>query len=191
MTEIFEFIKSIVMNDIFIQALGFIGLIIQVFSMQCKAYDKVIYLTITAEFVFAVQLLMLGAYTGAATNFAACVCNFIYYLLNKKGKSTLPFQILFGAMFVAIGILTWQGALSVLVIIAKLVSTVSYGMKNTKFIRVGRLISMPLWLVYDIMSFSIGGALNDVLVITSTIIGIIRLDRKKKNESVSETNTAE
>ena len=70
--------------------------------------------------------------------------------------------------------------MSILVILAKIVSTISYGMKHTKMIRRLKLVSMPMWLIYDISAGTIGGALNDVLVICSTIIGMIRLDRKKK-----------
>jgi hypothetical protein len=44
---------------------------------------------------------------------------------------------------------------------------------------------MPLWLIYDIITLSIGGALNDILVIVSTVIGIIRLDREKRVETNS------
>ena len=135
---------DILHNELFIQALGFVGLFIQVFSMQNKDYRRVIYMTVSAELVFGVQLLLLGAYTGAATNFAACVTNITYSILIKKEKSTLPCQIAFSALFVAIGILTWQGPISLLVIVAKLISTVSYGIKQTKIIRRCKLISMPL-----------------------------------------------
>ena len=181
MDEILNVIPALFKNQIFIQALGFIGLIIQVLSVQSKAYKKVIFMTITAEFVFGDQLFLLGAFTGAITNFGACVANFIYYLCIKNGKKTTVFQVIFGIVFVALGIFTWEGILSLLVIIAKVISTVSYGIKHTKTIRICKLISMPLWLVYDAISGTIGGAINDILVIVSAIVGIIRLDKAKKS----------
>ena len=181
MDEILNVIPDLFKNQIFIQAIGFIGLIIQVLSIQSKAYKKVIIMTIASEFVFGVQLFLLGAITGAVTNFGACVANFIYYLCIKNGKKTLPFQILFGIIFVGLGIFTWEGILSLLVIIAKVISTVSYGIKHTKTIRICKLISMPLWLIYDAISGSIGGAINDILVIASAIVGIIRLDKAKEH----------
>ena len=188
MNEILSFIPDLLKNQIFIQTLGFIGLIIQVLSIQSKAYKKVIFMTITAELVFGIQLFLLGAITGAVTNIGACVSNTVYYLCIKNGKKTFPFQILFGIIFVALGIFTWEGMLSLLVIIAKVISTVSYGIKHTKTIRICKLISLPLWLVYDARHGSIGGVINDILVIASAIVGIIRLDKEKaaKLQDVTE-----
>ncbi len=182
MENITEALKSIVTDQIFIQVLGFAGMFIQIFSMQSKDYKKVIGMTITGELIFAVQLLLLGGITGAATNFAACVTNLIYYARIRKDKSTLPFQIIFSIVFVAIGILTWEGPISLLVIIAKLVSTVSYGIKDTKVIRRLKLVSMPLWLIYDCIHFSIGGVLNDLMIIISTVVAIFRLDVKREKK---------
>ena len=179
MNEFFSTISSLFQNAVFIQILGFVGLVIQVFSIQSKVYKKVIFMTIASEFIFGVQLFLLGAITGAVTNLGACVSNTVYYLCIKNGKKTTVFQILFGIIFVVLGISTWEGILSLLVIVAKVVSTVSYGIKHTKIIRICKLISMPLWLIYDGLSGSIAGAANDVLVIVSTVVGMIRFDRKK------------
>lgn len=186
MENIIGVLCSVVTNEIFIQTLGFIGMFVQIFSMQSKTYKNVIGMTISGELIFGFQLLLLGGITGAATNFAACITNIVYFLRIKHKKTTVPFQIIFSILFVAIGILTWEGLLSLLVIIAKLVSTVSYGMKDTKMIRRFKLISMPLWLIYDCLHFSIGGILNDLMIITSTVIGIFRLDVERKNKVVTE-----
>lgn len=179
MNEILNVIPSLFKNQIFIQILGFIGLAIQVFSIQSKAYKKVIFMTIAAELVFGIQLFLLGAFTGAVTNIGSCVSNVVYYFCIKNGKKTTVFQILFGIIFVALGIFTWEGIISLLVIIAKVISTVSYGIKHTKTIRICKLFSMPLWLVYDAISGTIGGVINDILVIASAVVGIIRLDKKR------------
>ncbi|MBE6597052.1 MAG: YgjV family protein [Ruminococcaceae bacterium] len=185
MGNIIDILRSVVTNGIFIQALGFLGMFVQIFSMQSKEYKKVIGMTISGELIFGFQLLLLGGITGAATNFAACITNIIYFIRIRQKKSTTVFQVIFGILFVAIGLLTWEGPLSLLVIAAKLVSTVSYGMKDTKIIRRLKLISMPLWLIYDVLHFSIGGMLNDLMVITSTVIGIIRLDIKREEKTES------
>ena len=54
-------------------------------------------------------------------NLASCLTNGCYYFRIKKGKSTLPFQIIFACMFVAIGALSWHGPISVFVVLAKLI----------------------------------------------------------------------
>lgn len=175
-----EFIFSILKNDLFIQAVGFAGMAISLYGIQHKAYNRVVLFRILNELIFGVQFLLLGAYTGAASNFAACITNSVYMLRIKKGKSTLPFQIAFGILFVIIGILTWHGPASILVIFAKLLSTVSFGINDTKVIRRVNLIITPVWLVYDITVFSLAGIISDVLYFISVISAVIRLDIMEK-----------
>ena len=69
-----------------------------------------------------------------------------------------------------------------LTLLAKLISTVSLGINNTRVIRIMNLISTPCWLVYNICMFSIGGICSDLLMLTSLIIAVIRLDIMKHGE---------
>ncbi|MBP3395656.1 MAG: YgjV family protein [Clostridia bacterium] len=171
-------IIALLQNVFFVQGLGFIALLLQVLSMQGKSYKSIIVMTVSSECLFGVQLLLLGAFTGATTNLMAGVCNTVYYFCNKSGRKTTYLQILFSILFVTVGILTWEGPISLLVILAKVISTVSHGTNRPYVIRVSRLISMPMWVVYDGLAGTIGGTINDLLVIASSIIGIIRLDKK-------------
>lgn len=184
-----EFFSVLGQSVFFVQALGFIALALQVLSMQAKSYKTMICMTVTSECLFGLQLVFLGAFTGAATNLMAGVTNTIYYFCNKSGKKTTVLQFCFSCLFIAVGILTWAGPISLLVIMAKVISTVAHGINRPKFIRVSRLISMPMWVIYDGLAGSIGGVINDLLVIVSSVVGLIRYDRKKV--VASEENTDE
>ena len=166
-------------NAIIIQAIGFIGMFLSVISFQSKSYQKIIWIRVLSEFVFALQYFLLGAYTGMATNLTSCVTNSIYRERVKRKKSTLGFQIAFAILFAVIGILSWHGPISMLVILAKILSTVANGNSRPKMIRTLNLIINPLWLVYDIVVFSLAGVLSDAFTILSLIIAMSRLDRKK------------
>ena len=169
-------------NGIVIQLIGFVGMFLSIISFQSKSYQKIIWIRVLSEFVFAVQYFLLGAYTGMATNLTSCVTNTIYRERIKHNKKTLGFQIGFAILFAVIGILSWHGPISLLVIAAKILSTVANGNKNPKTIRILNLIINPLWLVYDIVVFSLAGVLSDAFTILSLIIAMTRLDvnRKKK-----------
>lgn len=110
------------------------------------------------------------------TNLASCVTNAVYYFRVKNGKSTLPFQIIFATMFVALGALSWHGYISIFVIVAKLISSAALGIKSPRIIRILNLISSPCWLVYNIYMGSLAGIISDSSVIISIIIAIIRID---------------
>ena len=180
MTEIIDFVKSVLTNEIFIQALGFVGLVVTITSIQNKEYNKMIFFKILSASIFGFQYLLLGGYTGMATNLVSCATNGVYTYRINKNKSTLPFQIAFCILFIIIGILTWEGPASILVIVAKVLTTVTYGIKDTKYMRRVNLISYPLWLVYDILCFSIGGIINDILLIVSTVVAVVRFDIPKR-----------
>ena len=169
-------------DDIVIQIIGFIGMFLSIISFQSKSYQKIIWIRVASEFVFAVQYFLLGAYTGMATNLTSCVTNSIYRERIKRGKKTLGFQIAFGILFAVIGILSWHGPVSLLVIAAKILSTVANGNSNPKVLRIFNLIINPLWLIYDIIVFSLAGIFSDAFTIISIIIAMVRLDKKRKDE---------
>lgn len=165
------------------QAIGFLGTIIVVIGMQQKKYKNIVICKIGNEFFSSIHYLLLGGYTGMLANFASCLTNGCYYFRIKNGKSTLPFQIVFATMFVAIGLLSWHGPISLLVVVAKLISSVALGIKNPRTIRILNLISNPCWLFYNIYMGSIAGIITDSLVIASVAIAVIRLDIFPKKEA--------
>jgi hypothetical protein len=162
------------------QIIGFIGTIIIVFGMQQKKYGHIVFCKISNEFIAAIHYFLLGGYTGMLINFASCFTNGVYWYRNKKGKSTLIFQIIFGIMFVILGALSWHGPISIFVVAAKLISSVSLGINNPRIIRILNLISNPCWLIYNIYMGSIPGIISDILVISSVVIAVVRLDILKK-----------
>ncbi len=169
--------------QIIAQAIGFLGTIVVVIGMQQKKYKHIVISKIGNEFLSSIHYLLLGGYTGMLANLASCLTNGCYYFRIKKGKSTLPFQIAFACMFVAIGALSWHGPISIFVVLAKLISSVALGIKNPQTIRILNLISNPCWLVYNIYMGSIAGMLTDSLVIASVVIAVIRLDILPKKEN--------
>ena len=158
------------------QILGLLGTIVIVIGMQQKQYKHIAMCKIGNEFLSGVHYLLLGGYTGMVANFVSCLTNGCYYFRVKQGKSTLPFAIAFSVLFVIIGLLSWHGPISIFVILAKLCSSVSLGVKEPKLVRLINLLYNPFWLVYDIYVGSIAGVITDVMIISSTAIAIARLD---------------
>lgn len=179
-----------VKKQIIAQAIGFLGTIIIVIGMQQKKYKHIVLCKIGNEFLSAIHYVFLGGYTGMLANLASCLTNGCYYFRIKKGKSTLPLQIVFACMFVAIGVLSWHGPISIFVVLAKLISSVALGIKNPRTIRILNLISNPCWLVYNIYMGSYAGMLTDSLVIASVLIAVIRLDLFPKKEKPERKGVA-
>lgn len=168
------------MYDIIIQSIGGIGLLCAVIAFQCKQHKNVMLFRTLNEIFFAIQYFCLASYTGVAMNLIGSVRNIIFAIHVKKEKSTLIWQILFSFMFIVIGILTTNGIVSVMVILAKVVTTIAYSLKNTKYIRLLTLPTSISWLVYNIVCNSFAGILCEVFTICSIITAIIRIDIIKK-----------
>lgn len=164
------------------QVLGYIGLACSVAAYQCKKHNRVMVLKTTNEVFFAAQYFLLGTYTGMAMNLVSSARNLIFAHLIKKGKSTLPFQIIFCIFFVVAGIATWQNWISLMIILAKILTTIVYGMKNTKIIRFATVPTSVFWLIYNYSCRSSAGVLCEAFALVSIISAIIRIDivdRKK------------
>ncbi len=163
-------------REIFIQLIGYVGLVFAVVAFQCKSHKRVMIWRTLNELFFAVQYVFLASYTGAAMNVVGSVRNMGFAHRVENGKSTLPLQLLFSVIFLISGILTYNGYVSIMVIGAKIVSTVAYGMKNTKYIRLLTLITSSCWLVYNASCASWAGVLCEIFTLLSIISAIIRID---------------
>ena len=163
---------------ILIRTLGIIALILCVIPFQFKHHKQIVLCKMVSELLFAAQYFLIGpsAYTGACLDLISGGRNFLFYKLVEKKRSTTPVIIVFSAFMIVLGAITWVSWLSLLPVCAKVISTVSYGMKNEKLLRFITLPSCILWVIYNI---SVGGweaAIGDSLSICSILIGIWKFD---------------
>ena len=168
------------MNEFIIQGIGGLGILASVIAFQCKKHNQILFFRALNEFIFAVQYVLLGAYTGAAMDLIGVFRNIVFTKRAEKNKSTKPYIIFFSIIFAVFGILTTQGAKSILVISAKVLSTVAYGNTNPTTVRIIILITSTCWLIYNIYVFSLAGILCEVFTILSILTAFIRINLLKK-----------
>lgn len=162
--------------EIIIQLIGALGILASVAAFQCKKHKHILTLRTLSEFIFAVQYFLLGAYTGMAADLLGCLRNQLFTRQIAKGKSTAGSIALFSLAFTVFGILTWEGPKSLLVIFAKVLSTVAYGNKNPTVVRAIILLTSSSWLIYNIYVFSLAGIACEVVTLVSLMVGILRMD---------------
>lgn len=164
------------MMEIAIQAIGGLGILASVISFQCKKHRSILFFRGLNEFIFAIQYFLLGAYTGMIADLVGCVRNVVFTNQVERGKKTTVSSIIFCIIFVAFGLVFWQGAKSLLTIFAKVLSTLAYGNKNPTVVRSVILVTSVSWLIYNSLVFSLAGIACEAFTIVSICIGIIRLD---------------
>lgn len=160
--------------NLFVQGLGFFGILSSIISFQCTKHNSIMLFRTGNEFLFGLQYLFLGAYTGLAMNIIGCIRNQIFASQVKRNRSTLISQIIFSAIFLIGGIISWSGYESILIIVAKILSTIAYSLKNTKILRLIILFTSTSWLLYNILVQSYAGVLCELFTISSIIVAIIR-----------------
>lgn len=162
--------------DIIIQMIGGFGILASIISFQCKKHNSILFFRTLNEFIFAIQYFLLDAYTGMIMNLIGCVRNIIFTKQITQNKKTTITTIIFGVMFFIFGLSFWQGPKSILIIIAKILSTLAYGNKNTSIVRGIIFVTSTSWLIYNYCVFSVAGVICEAFTLVSLIIGVIRLD---------------
>ncbi len=167
---------------ILVRVLGIAGLITSVIPFQFKRHKHIVLCKMLSTIFFASQYFALGAYTAAWMDLVSSLRNYLFYWFVDRKKSTLPVMIGFCLLLCTITATTWAGPLSLIPLLAKVISTVSYGMKDERLLRFITLPSCILWVIYNCTVGGYEAALGDMLTFASIIIAIYKFDIKKTKE---------
>ena len=164
------------------QILGIIATIITFTSYQINSKRGLLITQTAATLFTCISYLFLGATSGFALNIICIVRNVIFYFVDSKSKWNYISVSVLALCMVGLGALSWQGAISLLVIIALSVNTVIMSLGKPQLLRQSVLLTSSMILVYNIFVFSLGGIVNESVAIVSSAIGIVRFVANKKRE---------
>ena len=171
------------------QIVGIFAMTFNILSYQQKTQKGAIAFQLGGSTLFAINYLMLGAVVGGILN-AVGIVRALVFLNREKLKATHPAWL---AGFITVYLLSYGLTFTVfgkeptlfnliiefLPVIGMTATTISFRLSDAKSIRRFGLISSPSWLVYNIVSFSVGAIICEVLSLGSIFIGMFRHDRKK------------
>jgi len=167
------------------QIVGLVGIVCSLLSFQQKERNRVMLFQMTASALFCIQLFMVGAITGGCVDSISFVRTAIFSQNDKKWASSPIWLGVFVVAMIVTGIFTWEDAWSILPIIGSVLSTIALWMKKSSHIRIISLFVGPCWLIYNLIHGAYTGALNELLAMTSIVIGIVRYDLGKKSKENS------
>ena len=128
-----------------------------------------------------ISYLFLGASSGFALNIVCLVRNGCFYYLKEGQKPIYISTAILATAMVVLGAFSWQGPISLLMIIALAVNTVFLSLGKPQILRYSILLTSSMILIYNIYVFTIGGMLNESIAIFSSLIGIIRFRRGRES----------
>ena len=159
------------------QIVSVVAMALVVLSFQMKSNKTLLVVQMLANLLFATSYFLLGVYTAAIVNLIAMLRSLaLYFWADKKSVILL---ITAELIFVVASVLTYAGIPTILVYIASLVDTYSMWKNDGKLIRYSRLfVVSPLWLVHNIIRFSLGGLICEIFSIISCIVAFIRYKKE-------------
>ena len=165
------------------EGVGLLGIIACLLAFQMKKRNAIMFMQLLGVALFGLQLALLKAWTGAILDAISFVRTFIFSKRADKEWAQHPFWLVFFIIVqLATGILTWESFISIFAILGTLLATFALWMKKPKYIRLICLFVGPCWIVYNSVIGAYTGVLNEVIAMTSIVIGIIRYDIKKKKD---------
>lgn len=177
------------------QIVGVLAMIVVFISFQQKFQKGIVAIQVVSYSLWTLYFFLLGAYTGCIMNGVAIFRNVIFAQRDKKKWASHM-----GWVYGIVGICIAVSILNVTVltkpnertvtkllieifpILGTALTTIGLRMEKASTVRIYCLISMPLWLVYNVYSVALSAVVTDITTILSLVIAIARLDINKKKQ---------
>lgn len=168
--------------SILAQIFGIIALIAMVLSYQCKERKKLLLLQLASNVFFVANYFMLGASTMGWMCVINVVRSFVFMMDDRRWAKSPLWLYVFLIVALVTGIMSWEGPMSILVIVASLILIFALYSKNLKVTRLLFLFPPLLYISYNVYHMSFGGIGSDAFCLVSAIVAILRFDVRKKKE---------
>ena len=160
------------------QAVGFVGMAMLAMAYLQRKRESILAFNIASAVSWTLHFILLGALTGAAMNAASILRAGAFFVAAKKHSHSRVVFMAVMALFFGMAVLTWQGWVSALPLVAMTLSTVAMWQKSPQHMRAIIIVSTPFWIAYNIINASIAGVVTEVLLAISAAVGLYVYRRK-------------
>jgi hypothetical protein len=161
------------------QIMGWVAALITFLSYQCKEHKKLLVVQTLSTLSICISYLLLDAWSGMLLNVVCIIRNFIIYRKDIKIFSYGFWPYALAALMGVMGAISWQGPMSLLIIVALVANTLFLYFPNVQNLRKSIVITSTMVLIYNAYFSVWGGVFNEAIAISSSIIGIYRYRKKK------------
>ena len=165
-------------KEILGQAISILATLVTIVSYQFNHKGKLLIAQTLSTALLSASYFFLGATSGFALNIVGIVRNFCFYFQPKTGRVPYFTGAFFSLAMGVVGALSWQGPVSLLIIVALMVNAVCMSVLSPQGLRISILFTCAAILTYNIFVFNIGAILNEGFSIVSSAVGILRYRQK-------------
>ncbi len=162
------------------QIMGWVAAILTFCSYQCKEHKKLLVVQTLSSLSICISYLFLNAWSGMLLNVICIIRNFIIYRKDIKIFSYSFWPYLLAGVMAIMGVASWQGPMSMLIIVALVVNTLFLYFPNVQNLRKSIVVTSTMVLIYNVSYAVWGGVVNEMIAISSAIIGICRYRNENK-----------
>lgn len=172
------------------QIIGIFAMAFNIFSYQQKQQKGVIAFQLFGSALFTVHFFMLKAYMGGLLNAVGIVRAVVFLRKDIFKTDNIWWLIGFEAVYALSYLLTFtvfgtaftfgNAVVEFLPLIGMTATTIAFRSRSAKTTRLLGLISSPSWLIYNIVSLSVGAICCEAFSLLSIFVGMFRLDKKKE-----------
>lgn len=163
--------------------IGAMALAFWTISMQVNKKSTLMKFQLIANFLYAIQYLLIGAITAATMNIISVVRYYIYYKNEEKGKDNTYFMLFtFILIIIIMGAITYNGAVNIIPIAISIVYTYATWQKDVKIIRYVIMFAAIIWIFYNMYVGAYITIVGNVMEVISSLTAIIRYDKMNNNK---------
>ena len=170
------------MQEIIGQIFGILSTVMTCISYQCNTKQRILAVQSLSVVCICVNYLLLGATAGFVLNIVCLVRNVIFYFQREGSRYQLVSGILLALALGFCGAFSWDGPISLLMIVALAANTVVLSFGKPQPLRISIFFTSTMVLLYNVYFMSIGGILNECVAILSAAVGLIRFCKQRKGE---------
>lgn len=157
------------------QILGILGMLVSIFSFQCKRNSRVFLMLGASSILFAVSYVFLGSPLSAVCN----IINIIRatFAMNQKCHNK-KYWFIISSLYIIGTIFTYEGLWSFVLLATQITGAYAMLFGDGNFLRKIQLfIISPVWLVTNIIAvdqIAVGGIICEVFTVISVIFSFVR-----------------
>ena len=157
--------------------------VIVFFSMQTKNISRVMLCQIGCNALGMISYVLLGGFSGCGIYFIATVQSVIFYFIRKYEKrEPMWLNVVIIVSYIICSILTYKSSRDLIPMFAAVLCALGLIQKKTTNYRIIMLLNGATWIVYDLIVMAYTMLASHIFTSGAALIGIIRLDIKKKKK---------
>lgn len=164
------------------QTMGWLAAVLTFVSYQCKDHKKLLAVQTMSTVSICISYMFLNAWSGMLLNIIGIIRNFIIYRKDMKIFSYSFWPYLLSVVMGITGIASWQGPMSLLIVVALAVNTLFLYFPNVQNLRKSILVTSTMVLIYNAYYTVWGGVANEMIAIVSAVIGLYRYKNQNNNK---------